>query len=86
MKCEKCGEELFRTNALGVTFSTCVGYFYPEGHNHDDNCRIRTYTCKNNHVIRLSKRNRCPSCSWVGKEECFCHEGSKLDEWPKEAT
>ena len=24
---------------------TCVGYFSPPGHDHDDNCMVRRYVC-----------------------------------------
>lgn len=63
---------------------TLVGYFSPPGHNHDDNCRSRTYTCANGHATRLSIQNRCSdkTCTWNGQAECFCHVGRKLTDWP----
>lgn len=60
-----------------------IGYSSPPGHDHDDNCQTCLYTCKNGHKIKLSKRNTCPACDWKGKEECFCHKGKKVDEWPE---
>lgn len=64
---------------------TLVGYSSPPGHNHDDNCRKRTYECPNGHHIIVSKRNRCstPGCDWVGKPDCFCHPDPKVEEWPE---
>lgn len=66
------------------TASTCVGSFSPPGHDHDDNCRSREYTCDDGHKSYFHRRNRCPNedCDWVGKAECFCHPGPKVDEWP----
>jgi hypothetical protein len=68
------------------TMSTCVGYMSPPGHNHDDNCVTRQYDCSCGNKVIVSKRNRCsnPDCDWVGKDECFCHEGKKVEEWPDE--
>jgi len=33
----------------------------------------------------FQSKNRCPveGCEWVGKEECFCHTGKKVKEWPE---
>jgi hypothetical protein len=63
---------------------TAVGYYSPAGHNHDDNCRIQGYHCEKGHIWALSRRNRCgvEGCDWVGKAECWCHQGVKVDEWP----
>lgn len=67
--------------------ATLVGYSSPEGHNHDDNCIVRTYICKNGHTMKISKQRRCPACDWVGKLLCACHYGSrysvKLEDWPE---
>lgn len=79
MDCELCGSPLFTD---GSTMTTCVGYTSPAGHDHDDNCRSRYYRCANGHGVSLSKRNKCPTCDWRGRAECFCHKGGKLDEWP----
>ena len=83
MKCIECDEELIATD--GCEFMTLLGYPSPPGHNHDDNCRKRVYWCKNGHKQLISKRNKCPNpdCDWVGKDECFCHPGKKLEEWPE---
>lgn len=63
---------------------TLVGYLSPPGHDHDDNCLQYFYTCSNGHETAMSLRRRCPApnCDWVGKADCFCHPGSKVDEWP----
>ncbi|MCP4651011.1 MAG: hypothetical protein GY853_13165 [PVC group bacterium] len=68
------------------TGSTMVGYCSPPGHDHDDNCLSRTYRCENGHEHRYSLRRRCnvEGCGWVGKDECFCHDGKKVDKWPDE--
>jgi len=82
MICEICGEEMYWDTHEE---QTCVGYYSPPGHDHDDNCRKRKYVCKNGHIKIVSKRNRCPNpdCDWVGQETCFCHPGKKVDEWPE---
>jgi hypothetical protein len=66
---------------------TLVGYGSPPGHDHDDNCRHRTYTCVNGHATELYRRNRCATegCDWKGTKTCSCHKGEKLDEWPDAA-
>ena len=63
---------------------TIVGYEIIPEHDHDDNCKVRIYTCKNKHEIKLSIRKRCPNpdCDWIGKDSCFCHDGKKVDKWP----
>lgn len=80
--CPTCGEPFVRR---GVESMTCVGYFSPEGHDHDDNCLRRIYTCAEGHQTTVSLRRRCPApgCDWTGKEICRCHPGPKVDEWPK---
>ena len=83
--CTECGEPMtFRPSISNGTFSTLVGYSSPPGHDHDDNCLVRIYRCKNGHSVKVSKRRRCPVCDWAGKEECFCHWGEKVNEWPAE--
>lgn len=83
MTCEKCGEPMARgTGDDRYELSTLVGFFSPPGHNHDDNCVLRMYVCPNGHKRKVSKRRTCPACDWKGKEECFCHAGKKLEEWP----
>jgi hypothetical protein len=79
--CPKCGEKMKHSG----TIETLVRYYSPKGHDHDDNCRKRTYFCENEHYITVSKRNTCSACDWKGKEKCFCHEGIKLNSWPVEA-
>ena len=65
---------------------TMVGYDSPPGHDHDDNCQTKEYYCENGHSFAVSKLIRCPEkgCDWVGKTECFCHPGKKVDKWPEE--
>ena len=83
MKCEKCGGNV----RAGGERTTLVWYNSPPGHDHDDNCRTRAYTCiACGHTARISRRNKCPACDWQGKEECFCHPGKKVDEWPIEGA
>lgn len=68
----------------GITTMTAVGYDSEPEHDHDDNCLKRIYVCQNGHSVVVSKRRTCPfpGCDWKGKEECFCHPGKKVDEWP----
>lgn len=82
MRCDICNE-LMSHNGTGSTM--VGGFFVADGHNHDDNCKKRLYRCKNGHHKLISRRNKCPKCDWKGKEECFCHTGKKVDEWPDEA-
>lgn len=66
---------------------TCVGYFSPSGHDHDENCRIRLYRCASDHLTALAIVRRCPvpGCSWRGPTSCFCCERF-VDEWPPVAV
>lgn len=70
----------------GAETRTLVGYGYAaNGHAHDDNCRLRGYQCPDGHQFVASVRRRCehdPPCAWIGKPDCFCHVGPKLDAWP----
>jgi len=83
MRCTICGAKLIACE--DGTVSTLVGYYSPPDHDHDDNCLKRVYFCENNHAQIIAKRRRCPNpdCNWVGKEDCFCHDGKKVDEWPE---
>ena len=83
MKCVECGEELVACEQGSCR--TLLGYSSPPGHDHGDNCLQKVYWCKNDHEQLVSKRNRCsnPDCDWIGKDECFCHPGKKVDEWPE---
>lgn len=79
-----CGEPM-RWN--GRERRSLMGYGSPPGHAHDDNCVTREYACLQCSYVRVvSRRQRCPApgCGWVGKAECFCHVGNKVDEWPEE--
>ncbi len=80
-ECSDCGGKWVLESGEGMTL---VGYSSPPGHDHDDNCRCRTYTCEHGHQFTFSRRQRCSveGCGWVGKGECFCHTGPKVDEWP----
>lgn len=81
--CPKCNGKMVSTS----TMQTLVGYFSPPGHNHDDNCRKRSYICQDcSSSMVVSKQNKCsnPNCDWIGKDECWCHPEKKVKEWPKE--
>jgi hypothetical protein len=84
MHCSTCGKPLDHVRG-GGTEMTCVGFFSPPGHDHDDNCLKRVYVCADGHRTVVSKRRRCPApgCDWKGKETCFCHPNPKVDEWPE---
>lgn len=80
-RCE-CGKPFVKHTSGEM--QTLVGYSRPEpGHNHDDNCRYRIYVCENGHRVRVYRQNRCDACDWRGKATCFCHEGTKVTEWPE---
>lgn len=65
------------------TTETLVAYLSPAGHDHDDNCRERVYICHECGGEKIiSKQNKCKVCDWVGKTECFCHKGKKVEDWP----
>jgi hypothetical protein len=81
MTCPECGAQFVWAEDGWST--TLVGYFSPSGHDHDDNCRLRSYQCANGHRVVVSIRCRCHACEWVGKDECFCHNGKKVDAWPE---
>lgn len=69
------------------TSTTLLGGTGPEGHSHDPNCHKRDYFCTEcDHRMVISKQVRCdfPGCNWVGEDECFCHPGKKVIEWPEE--
>jgi hypothetical protein len=72
--CPSCGKPLLWD---GSESRTLVGYFSPPGHDHDDNCRKRAYSCANGHYVVESIRRRCPvpGCGWVGAPDCFCNTG-----------
>lgn len=77
---EGCGAPLVSMDADIV--ETCVGFFSPPGHDHDDNCQRRGVHCAVGHEHTISVRRACSACDWKGKEACFCHEGPKVDAWP----
>jgi hypothetical protein len=81
-KCPDCGRPL----SFDDDISTLVGFISPAGHNHDDNCRSRRYFCACGYAKTIYKRNRCPVCDWVGIKTCFCHKGTKVDEWLEDAV
>ena len=80
MNCDVCGEKA----VSNYQTTTLLGFISPAGHNHDDNCVNRVYICQNGHKANISKQNSCPvkDCDWVGIDECFCHKGKKVKEWP----
>jgi hypothetical protein len=78
--CPDCGGQYVSESG---TVTTLVASSSPPGHNHDDNCLKRIYTCQNGHRKLLSIRRRCnrSDCDWVGKDDCFC-TGPKINRWP----
>lgn len=78
---KECSQEI---SEQILEMTTLVGYYSPVGHSHDDNCLKRYYVCKNGHEISIAKIRKCPTCDWIGKKECFCHYGKKVEEWPHE--
>jgi len=89
LRCPECNEPMTIALGLdGIPIWTLVAYSSPLGHNHDDNCMTRIYCCESGHRLKVSKRRRClaSDCSWVGKEDCWCHPGKKVDEWPNVST
>ncbi len=81
--CTACGEPAIARYGI---LETLVGYpvFADDNgkiHKHDDNCLKQNFACSNDHVWMLSKRRRCKTdgCYWMGKEDCFCHPGKKVD-------
>jgi hypothetical protein len=61
--------------------STCVGYFSPTGHDHDDNCTTRQIICASGHKKTIGLRRSCGACDWRGKTQC-CGDFAYVDEWP----
>jgi hypothetical protein len=57
------------TKSRGYT-TTCLAYYSPKGHNHDDNCRKFDFKCPKGHMFRVRVQNACPDCEWVGKADC----------------
>lgn len=68
--------------SIGEWSVTCVGFYSPPGHNHDDNCVKRDLLCANGHAATISLRRTCPACDWKGQDQCFCHPFRKVDAWP----
>jgi hypothetical protein len=66
--CRTCGTKRFI--AQGAGFTTCVGYYSPQGHNHDNNCKVARFQCENGHWRNYSLRRKCPSCDWASHESC----------------
>lgn len=81
MTCD-CGERM--TGNADSERETLLGFASQPGHNHNDNCLTRNYVCPNGHVRVVAIRRRCDveGCTWKGKEECPCHSGKKVEEWP----
>jgi len=81
-----CGALFESFEELG---ETCGGYMTPEGngdgreHDHNDNCLARDYICGNGHRTLLCLRRSCPNCLWRGKTHCECHQGAKVEQWPR---
>ena len=81
--CPTCKEPAIARYGVMVTLVGYPSFTDDDGnlHVHDDNCSKQNFACSNNHVWRLSERRRCnvDGCDWIGKEECFCHPGKKID-------
>jgi len=67
-QCPKCGAACVGKEGL----VTLVGYFSPNGHDHDDNCRNFGFRCDCGHVFTVTPVNTCPTddCEWIGKITC----------------
>lgn len=63
--CPTCGMAFVRYLDGG---QTCVGFYSPEGHDHDDNCIKRYYVCPQGHETKFSLRRSCPACDWKGQD------------------
>jgi hypothetical protein len=79
--CKLCHEPLVSMSS--DIWETCVGYFSPPGHDHDDNCMSRSARCAAGHPNTLSIRRACPACTWRGRDECRTCGDRKLDAWPE---
>jgi len=79
IRCSTCGGDLVRMSN-GI-LETCMGFFSPPGHDHDDNGMSRTAWCAVGHVNHVSLRRSCHSCEWKGK--ALGWDGAyKFEEWP----
>lgn len=80
--CPHCNR---KTTSGGDEEMTLAAFYSEEGHDHDDNCLLRQYHCDMGHTVLVGLRRRCNTkdCEWVGKAECGCHDGFKVNEWPK---
>ena len=84
MNC-KCNKKM----KLIVETRTLVGFFSPEGHNHDDNCIVRKFVCFDcKESYKESRVNVCSAegCNWSGKKACECHGGMKIKKWSDDLT
>jgi hypothetical protein len=75
--CAECGDPLVRHTE---ETETCMGYFSPPGHDHDDNRLSRTYRCGAGHPTMVTLIRSCPACEWRGRTE------GRVDEWPALAS
>ena len=82
-RCPDCNEPW---SDLREVSYTCVGFYSPPGHNHDDNCMSRSIRCANDHRYNVSHRRSCPKCDWKGAPTCWCCKFAKVDKWPVIAT
>lgn len=48
------------------TLETCLGFFSPPGHDHNDNYMMRVYVCAEGHQRYISILRRCHACDWTG--------------------
>lgn len=76
--CPECKSDEVQTNG---SFQTCVGFLSPPGHDHNNNCNITEFSCRDcDYAWKHAKRRRCPhpDCDFVTKETCFCFEGKAV--------
>ena len=80
MKC-RCGASFI---AYGAEQSTLVGsLFAMPGHDHNNNCLTRRYTCEAGHGTTIALVRRCPACDWTGKRSCGVCNATFVDQWPE---
>ena len=75
--CSGCGKKV----PGYICYMTCVGYYSPPGHDHDDNCCQMKFECPDCKLeTTIAPRRKCPveGCGWVGKQNCC---GDKVEWW-----
>lgn len=82
LTCSTCGDPLV-TLSEDISRTLVGGWRGECGFSHDDNCISRIAWCQAGHPTLLSIRRACEGCDWRGRENCRCHDGLKLDAWPR---